>query len=385
MLNFIRGDMFATPADIRVNTVNCVGVMGAGVALAFKTRYPDMFVAYKKKCDAGQMRPGELDIWRTLTEWVINFPTKRHWREKSRYEDIEAGLIALKDYLAKQGSVRVSLPALGCGHGGLEWSRVSEMIRTFLQDLEAEILVFEPGDSVAAGERVASAKRSQSAAVELSAETLGAWRSERPQCLREWGIEKMFVLGNVELLTQPWLSVILSPKPKEREETAAVACIEAISHSDIIVSFRYGGRTSRLLCEAALSRAARVVLWASEGIDYVKPPKSIQAELTRGRLAIASIAKPRERWSHLSAERVCRLQCELAQAVLITDPTPELPPTYSWWQGSCQPSLFYVRYGNAESAAIDRLRHEGAHAVSRDAQTGLPKTAPVLAALGVSA
>ena len=81
MLHFTSGDMFAKDVQIRVNTVNCVGVMGAGVALAFKTRYPAMFRDYKKACSAGSVQPGKLSIWRTLTEWIINFPTKRHWRE----------------------------------------------------------------------------------------------------------------------------------------------------------------------------------------------------------------------------------------------------------------------------------------------------------------
>jgi O-acetyl-ADP-ribose deacetylase (regulator of RNase III) len=154
MLRFTKGDMFEVPADIRVNTVNCVGVMGAGVALAFKTRSPEMFADYKRACDEGRVRPGLLHVWRSPAgEWAINFPTKRHWRDKSRYEDIRAGLGALAEYLRGLGNVRVVLPALGCGHGGLDWERVSTMVREQLNDLEADILVFEPGDSRAAGKK----------------------------------------------------------------------------------------------------------------------------------------------------------------------------------------------------------------------------------------
>lgn len=148
MVHFTSGDMFELPVDIRVNTVNCVGVMGAGVALAFKTRYPAMFHAYKKACDAGEIRPGTLNIWRAPAEWIINFPTKRHWRENSKYEDVEDGLKALRTYLDSLGrSVRVALPALGCGHGGLNWSRVSELIERHLATTDAEVFVFEPADS----------------------------------------------------------------------------------------------------------------------------------------------------------------------------------------------------------------------------------------------
>lgn len=145
--------MFETSADIRVNTVNCVGVMGAGVALAFKTRFPEMFKEYKRACEAGEIRPGKLHVWKSLTgDWIINFPTKRHWRDKSRYKDIEDGLVALHDYLKDKGRIRIVLPALGCGHGGLDWGKVSVLIEERLKDLEAEIIVFEPGDSLAACE-----------------------------------------------------------------------------------------------------------------------------------------------------------------------------------------------------------------------------------------
>jgi len=147
-LRFTTGDMFSTPAEILINTVNCLGVMGAGVALKFKQRYPRMFDEYRRKCASGEIRPGELHIWQSLNgERVVNFPTKRDWRDNSRYEDIEAGLLALKRFLAGQGPVRVVIPALGCGNGGLDWSIVSAMISEHLQGLDCQIIVFEPSRS----------------------------------------------------------------------------------------------------------------------------------------------------------------------------------------------------------------------------------------------
>lgn len=148
MLKFIEGDLFDQPADIRINTVNCVGVMGKGVALAFKERYPLMFDDYRKACNRGEVQPGRLHTWDSPEgTTVVNFPTKRHWRQKSRYDDVEDGLRALHDYLKNRGTVRVTLPALGCGHGGLDWDRVLELIRDHLSDLEAEIYVFGPSAS----------------------------------------------------------------------------------------------------------------------------------------------------------------------------------------------------------------------------------------------
>lgn len=149
MVELGEGNMFATPANIRVNTVNCVGVMGVGVALAFKNRYPKMFKEYQRECNAGRVKPGKLHIWESPSgKLIVNFPTKRHWQEPSRYEDIEAGLTALHTFLLKQTeevlNLRVVLPALGCGHGGLDWDRVFPMITKHLFDVKAQIIVFNP-------------------------------------------------------------------------------------------------------------------------------------------------------------------------------------------------------------------------------------------------
>lgn len=143
-LTFLRGDLFALPVDCRINPVNCVGVMGKGLALQFKLRYPAMFASYQEACRAGRLRPGQLHIWQAPDGTrIINFPTKRRWREPSRYEDIEAGLNALRSYLEGQGTVRVAVPPLGCGLGSLNWDRVKAMIQRKLEGLPAQILVFE--------------------------------------------------------------------------------------------------------------------------------------------------------------------------------------------------------------------------------------------------
>ncbi len=155
MIKFVTGNMFNNSYDMRVNTVNCVGVMGAGVALAFKKMYPPMFAAYQRECWAGRMEIGKMFVWKSLIgEEVVNFPTKRHWRGSSEYLYIESGLRALRSHLATRGKISVALPALGCGHGGLNWRLVSEMIKRELSGLEAEIHVFSPGDSLAIGKSV---------------------------------------------------------------------------------------------------------------------------------------------------------------------------------------------------------------------------------------
>lgn len=122
--------------------------MGKGVALEFKKRWPEMFEDYREECKLGRVQPGQLHLWRNKTELlVINFPTKRHWRDKSHYEDIDCGLVALHDLLCSIPQGIVTLPALGCGHGGLNWGVVKAMIEKHLSDVPQHILVFSPEDS----------------------------------------------------------------------------------------------------------------------------------------------------------------------------------------------------------------------------------------------
>ena len=153
MLTFTSGDMFAVPARVRINTVNCVGVMGKGVALAFKQRYPTMFDYYRRECQAGLVQPGKLLVWQdsevlpSLAETVVNFPTKRHWRDDSRLEDIISGLEALRTFLETRDTDVVTVPALGCGHGGLDWRIVRPIVESSLADLKADIRVYSPLDS----------------------------------------------------------------------------------------------------------------------------------------------------------------------------------------------------------------------------------------------
>lgn len=150
MLIFKRGNLFdETNADALVNTVNCVGIMGRGVALQFKRMYPDNFKAYNKACKAGEVQPGKMFVYATNTltspHFIINFPTKRHWRFASKLEDIRDGLYNLVTVLQTRKIKKVVLPPLGCGLGGLNWNEVKSLIQDSLKNLpDIEIVVYEP-------------------------------------------------------------------------------------------------------------------------------------------------------------------------------------------------------------------------------------------------
>ncbi len=150
MIRFKTGDMFAEDAEALVNTVNCVGVMGRGIALQFKRAFPSNFKAYAAHCKRGEMKPGRVFVFETGSgvppRYIINFPSKRHWRGKSRLEDIESGLRSLVEEIRKRDIRSVAIPPLGSGLGGLDWSLVRARILQAFEDLEdIDVVVFEPG------------------------------------------------------------------------------------------------------------------------------------------------------------------------------------------------------------------------------------------------
>lgn len=148
MTRVLIGDIFTTRMQCIVNTVNCEGVMGKGIAKEFKRRYPDMYSDYKDKCDNNLVIPGipykfeSNDLFRK--HFIINFPTKNHWRSPSKLSDIVTGL----DYFAKHykewGVKSIAFPPLGCGNGGLEWSIVGRIMYQKLSKLDIEIEIFAP-------------------------------------------------------------------------------------------------------------------------------------------------------------------------------------------------------------------------------------------------
>ncbi len=157
MIHEATGNLLDAPAEALVNTVNTVGVMGKGIALQFKRAFPENFTAYEKACKAGEVQPGRMFIFATHAlsgpRYIINFPTKRHWRGNSRMEDIEDGLRALIADVRRLGIRSVAVPPLGCGSGGLDWSEVRPQIETaFASVPEIEVLLFAPSGAPTAEE-----------------------------------------------------------------------------------------------------------------------------------------------------------------------------------------------------------------------------------------
>jgi O-acetyl-ADP-ribose deacetylase (regulator of RNase III) len=141
MLRYVAINLFDSPAQTLVNTVNTVGVMGKGVAKAFKGLYPDMFRAYRAFCQAGRLDIGQLYLYKTPNKWVLNFPTKRDWRNPSQLEWIEAGLVKFVQSYAERGITSISFPQLGTGNGGLAWQDVRPLMDRYLRDLPIPVFI----------------------------------------------------------------------------------------------------------------------------------------------------------------------------------------------------------------------------------------------------
>jgi len=149
MIEFKLDDIFKSDCEAITNTVNCVGAMGAGLALAFKRRYPEMYKEYVEVCNKGELRPGKLHIWENPNsppKYIINFPTKDDFRKDSEMSYIIEGLVTLKDEIKARGIKSIAVPSLGCGYGGLLYEDVKPLLEQFAKNLpeNIKIVIYEP-------------------------------------------------------------------------------------------------------------------------------------------------------------------------------------------------------------------------------------------------
>ena len=147
MITLTKGDLFESQAEALVNAVNCVGVMGKGIALQFKQRFPENFQLYDVACAFREVKTGKMFVTQPTEHgaprWIVNFPTKKHWSNPSKLEFIEDGLKDLRRFLIEQKVQSVAIPALGAGLGGLDWKDVRRLIERELCGLETKIMVYE--------------------------------------------------------------------------------------------------------------------------------------------------------------------------------------------------------------------------------------------------
>lgn len=145
MITVLTGNILESKAQTLVNTVNCVGVMGKGIALDFKNRFPEMFRDYEQRCRRGEVILGRPYLFKSLLPpWILNFPTKGHWRSVSNLRDIKKGLSYLLEHHKEWGITSIAVPPLGCGHGQLEWSIVGPTLYRYLSKLSIPVELYAP-------------------------------------------------------------------------------------------------------------------------------------------------------------------------------------------------------------------------------------------------
>ncbi|NJA04793.1 macro domain-containing protein [Methylococcaceae bacterium WWC4] len=277
MIEFVKGDFFKFDADIRINTVNCVGVMGAGVALAFKKKYPDMFKDYAKQCKAKQIKPGKPSVWHSGDLFskgveIVNFPTKDHWRNPSEYEYVEGGLQWLSDYLKQKNELTITLPALGCGHGGLDWNKVKSLIEKYLADSPNRILVFEPDASKNAGKQSFQANENSKILQAYKIDTISIGSDVYPNSLRAFTEKELYVFGDKPISNRYDVCVISGSKPNDIEKRIVLELINycksyslsilfggsAFDKKTAIISADYGIKTGVFLPTGILESAKKL-------------------------------------------------------------------------------------------------------------------------------
>lgn len=376
MIKYVTGNFFDYPADIRINTVNCVGVMGAGVALQFKERYPNMFREYSNECRNGRVKIGCPHVWLDNDFFkredliIINFPTKDNWRNPSEYEFIEKGLFWLREFLKRYTGKTITIPALGCGHGGLDWGNVKRLIEDYLSDIDLEMLVFEPTSSRASQLTEEDKSNLQEYGItKIDSSNFSfheSWSNE---------INEFWVQGDPNILFEPKLAIVMDSKTTEREINATIACIESLPNNVVF----FLGFTSKVeidLVKFLLSRNARIIIMIPYGILKLKLRKDIESLWNPRLITVISVGAPNQQWSISESIKALKFRIGLSEVSLFTQSDPSHFISKYVNQESNRSKLFYINYGKT----IENFLIYG---IGRNRENRKPNIFPIIEELGL--
>jgi O-acetyl-ADP-ribose deacetylase (regulator of RNase III) len=377
MIEFVKGNFFDFQADARVNTVNCVGVMGAGAALQFKNRFPKMFEEYVQACKLGKIQIGKPQVWIDQEFFnhspiIINFPTKDHWKKPSEYRYIELGLVWLRGYLLENHISVLTLPALGCGHGGLDWDLVKPMIEVALQGLTTRILVFEPESSTTVGHFPDLEK-------ELADKGIGMMvpgdRSFPTKLIGKAATE-LYYYGNQKLVEAAnMLSVLIGNKPSEKEKESVSKVIEAIGlYEGQVCLMSYNTSFEIDQIKILLQKKLKVILVIPYGILNLKLRKDIRALWSPEDMLVLSSSKPKQSWNPSENLKNLRLKLLLSKAIMFTSEQIDYFSKIEKEFLYSDAHFFYLNYWSEQPKFFLRL---GAHKIGRDKNTLLPNLLPI--------
>lgn len=371
MIECVPGDFFDYEADIRINTVNCVGVMGAGVALEFKNRYPEMYHSYVKACKNNEIAPGKPHLWEDYSLFahciIVNLPTKLHWRDPSKYEYIERDLVWLREFLMDRDET-VTLPALGCGHGGLDWSIVKPQIYHYLKDVKANILLFEPSSSNKKWETFQDSYFHQGSDIKV----LYPDSPSFPPVKRISFVKELYYKGNIGLLDQKRLSVVCSNSPSEREMSAVERIVCEIAAENRTVVLALNNKQHLNLAARLLTRDVKTILVLPGGILKFK----YDADLRKygDRLLILSYTAPNQEVTRYSYISSLKYRCEIADAILYTSENRKDVGRDAKYLTPFS-NLFYVNYWSEKPPEFSAI---GAQKIGIDPETERPNIKALL-------
>lgn len=380
MIEFVTGDFFDYNADIRVNTVNCVGVMGAGVALAFKKKYPKMYEEYVRECNSNRVKIGMPHVWIDNQIFdgtgvtIINLPTKDHWKKPSEYEYVDKGLIWLREYLLTKGSITITLPALGCGHGGLDWEKVKNMISKRLEDLDARILVFEPSSSQ-------TKDTSEDTLAELSKNHIHKivpHDYNYPKKLKGKLTADIYIKGDKHIFDNKILSIIVDTKADEREKAAVLKCINTLPSKEIVYLLGYNSSFEIDLVKDILIKNAKVILVIPYGILGLKVRKDLMPLWDESRITVVSIAKPRQTWKINESINALKFRFKVSDATLIANYNFDILEKFEKDLKEIHNEIFYINYWTSRNEFYHRIN---ATQIGRNKETHMPNMSPILAHL----
>lgn len=313
MIKYVSGDFFDYIADIRINTVNCVGVMGAGVALEFKTRYPEMFKSYVKVCKQHRIAPGEPYVWEEYDLFsrctIVNLPTKIHWREPSEYEYIEKDLIWLKNFLSKQSKDSVvTLPALGCGHGGLDWRIVKKQIEYYLGNLSLEILVFEPSSSNRKFDDYHYGLKKINDDIEI------IHIDDTKYNLIKGLNNEIYCKGNTDILQLKRLSIICGNTMSDKENSAIQKTVQELVVESYAIVLGLNNKQHLELAKILLSQGKKLILVIPYGITKFEYYSEL--EKYSDSVLVLSYVMPNQEFKRYEYINSLKYRCEISDVIL---------------------------------------------------------------------
>ena len=324
-IRFVDGDMFSISADILVNTVNCVGVMGAGVAAEFKKRYPEMYKDYVNRCRRKELKPGCPYLWQNPSmfgegkdELIINFPTKDNWRDPSKYEYVEDGLMRMRDLLRHADGRTVVMPAVGCGHGGLNWERIKGMIVRYLSDVNATFIVTEPKNSQQKEELTDKERHF------MYLKNIGMYSpsdDDYPAALKGRSSAVLYYRGKIDWVNDNNTIAIINGTVAKAEEREAIDKIQdriANENPEAKMVLFIRSMSDMDVLKGCLERKMKVIMLIPEGIMHMKLRPDVKLLWDDKLVLLISTQSPDKEYHLSAASQIRRLQILIGKEVKIT-------------------------------------------------------------------